>query len=164
MVRRAELPEVGTKYEFETKNGDKIAIVFLLTDKIQLYLLEKSCDEPCVVNLTPEEARRLGSILFGAVFTYERAQEREAVDVSFSALSDLRLSVHTYPVGRNLAGKSIGELAIRKKTGVTVIAVSRGGENIVNPPPSFVFQEGDVLVAMGEWHQLRSFEKEILGI
>jgi TrkA domain protein len=113
-----------------------------------------------MVNLTEEEARRIGSMLFGSLLI----SEKEAVDVAFSALSDLRISVHTYVVSKNLAGKSIGELAIRKKTGVTIIAVSREGKNIINPPPSFVFKEGDIIAAIGESHQLEVFEREILGI
>jgi K+:H+ antiporter subunit KhtT len=32
----------------------------------------------------------------------------------------------------------------------------------VNPPASFVFKEGDTLVAIGESDQLRQFEREIM--
>ncbi len=158
--RSIELPNVGTKYELETEEKDKIAIIFLKTGKIQFYILSKECDEPYVVNLTPAEARRLGNILTGAIFE----SMEESVEIAFSALADLRILVHTYKVGKNIAGKSIEELEIRKKTGVTIIAVSRKGKNIVSPPPSFVFEEGDIIVAIGEHDQIRAFEKEILGV
>ncbi len=88
--------------------------------------------------------------------------DRESVEFAFSALSDLRISVHTYVIGKIIAGKSIEDLQIRAKTGVTIIAVSRGENNIVNPPASFVFKEGDTLVAIGESDQLRQFEREIM--
>ena len=46
-------------------------------------------------------------------------------------------------------GKTIKELAIREKTGATVISVVRGNEHFPNPPLKFTFQEGDMLVLMG---------------
>jgi TrkA domain protein len=160
MVRSVELPGVGLKYEIETEKGDRIAVVFLLSGEIQLYLLEKGYDKPYVADLMAHEARRLGSILSGAIFE----TEKEAVEIAFSALSDLRISVHTYIIGKDLAGRSIGELAIRKRTGVTIIAISREGKNIVNPHPSIRFEEGDAIVVIGEHDQIKVFEREILGI
>jgi TrkA domain protein len=159
-IKSIELPGIGTKYEIETEKGDKVAVVFMDTGGIQLYILEKGKEAPSAAELNSWEARRLGSILTGAVIE----PEEEAVEIAFSALSDLRISIHTYIIGRKLEGKSIGELAIRRKTGVTIIAVAREGRNVVNPPPSFTFEEGDIVVAIGEHHQLKAFESEILGI
>jgi TrkA domain protein len=156
--RSVELPGVGTKYEIETESGDKIAVVFLTSGKIQLYVLEK--DHLAVIKLTGFEARRLGGILSGAILE----AEEEAVEVAFSALADIRLGIHTYRIDKRMAGKTIGELAIRKRTGVTIIAISRKGKNIVNPSPSVAFEEGDIIVAMGEHEQIKLFEKEFLGI
>ena len=47
------------------------------------------------------------------------------------------------------AGKTLGELDVRNKTGATVISVVRGEEHFPNPPPEFVFKEGDMIVLMG---------------
>ncbi len=44
---------------------------------------------------------------------------------------------------------SIGELNVRKRTGATVIAVSRDRETEVNPAPTFRFAIGDALVLLG---------------
>ncbi|MDD1673725.1 MAG: potassium transporter TrkA [Methanomicrobiales archaeon] len=158
--RSVELPGLGTKFELETEKGDKIAIVFLNSGHNQLYLQEKGKDLPQVANLSPTEARRLGSVLTGAVIE----AEKEAVEIGFSALSDMRIRVHTYLARKNLAGKRIGDLQVRTRSGATVIAVSRKGKNVINPPPSFTFEEGDILVIIGESEHLRVFEKEILGI
>jgi CPA2 family monovalent cation:H+ antiporter-2 len=46
-------------------------------------------------------------------------------------------------------GKTIKELAIREKTGATVISVVRGNEHFPNPSLKFTFQEGDMVVLMG---------------
>jgi Putative regulatory, ligand-binding protein related to C-terminal domains of K+ channels len=158
--RSVELPGLGTKFELETEKGDKIAVIFLNSGRNQLYMLEKGRDSAQVVDLSPVEARRLGSVLTGAVIE----AEKEAVEIGFSALQDMRIRVHTYIARRNLAGSCIGDLQIRTRTGATLIAVSRGGKNVINPPPTFTFQEGDILVIIGESEHLRIFEKEILGI
>jgi TrkA domain protein len=159
-IKSVDLPGIGTKYELETERGDKIAVVFMNSGRIQLYILEKGSKIPSAAELNAWETRRLGSILSGAIIE----PEEEAVEIAFSALSDLRISVHTYKVSRNVVGKSIGELAIRRKTGVTIIAVARKGRNVINPPPSFTFEEGDLVVAIGEHEQLKRFETEVLGV
>ena len=50
----------------------------------------------------------------------------------------------------HLAGKSIAELQIRKKTGVTIIAVRRSHEVFTNPEPDFRFRAGDIILFTGE--------------
>lgn len=52
-------------------------------------------------------------------------------------------------------GRTIKELAIREKTGATVISVVRGNEHFPNPPLKFAFQEGDMLVLMGIHAQVK---------
>lgn len=52
--------------------------------------------------------------------------------------------------GLHMVGKSIADLQVRKKTGVTVIAVRRGPEVFSNPPSDFSFRAGDVILFTGE--------------
>ena len=54
-------------------------------------------------------------------------------------------------------------MAIRKRTGVTIIALSRRGQSIISPPPETVFEEGDLIVVIGEREQIRACVEEILG-
>ena len=88
--------------------------------------------------------------------------EEEGVEIAFSALADLRIAVHTYIIGAKLAGKAIGDLDIRSRTGVTILAVSREGKNTVNPRPDFRFVAGDAVVVIGESDQIRAFEQEFM--
>ncbi len=158
-MRISELPEIGTKYEIESPKGDKVAVIFLTTGEIELYVLEAGAEKPSVTRLTSEEARRLGSVLTGAMLTIER----EDVEVSFSEISDIRINIHICPVTKGMVGKSIEDLAIRKRTGVTIIALSRRGRSIISPPPETVFEEGDLIVMIGEREQIKVCTKEILG-
>ncbi|HOP66371.1 MAG TPA: TrkA C-terminal domain-containing protein [Methanoregulaceae archaeon] len=157
-LRSINLPGIGTKYELETEKKDVVAVFFLKNGNIQMYTLPHDSSDPSVAELTSAEARRLGTILTGAIME----ADRESVEIAFSALSDLRISIHTYTIGKRMANKSLEELQIRARTGVTIIAVSRGEKNVINPPPSFVFHEGDTLVAIGETDQLKTFEREIM--
>jgi TrkA domain protein len=157
-LRSINLPGIGTKYELVTDKDDTVAIFFLKNGNIQMYTLPHDGQTPCVAELTTAEARRLGTIMTGAIME----ADKESVEIAFSALSDLRISIHTYVIGKSMAGRCIEDLQIRAKTGVTIIAVSRGDKNIVNPPPSFMFQEGDAVVAIGETDQLKTFERECM--
>ncbi|MDT8358227.1 MAG: TrkA C-terminal domain-containing protein [Methanomicrobiaceae archaeon] len=158
--RSLDLPGIGTKYQLETSAGDTVAIIYMKDGTIQLYTLPKGHSESSAIELSLNESRRLGSVLSGAIIE----SEKEGVQIAFSALSDLRISVHTYLIGKELAGKCIADLQVRKRSGATIIAVSRGETNVINPPPWFEFNEGDSVVVIGESIQLKQFEKEILGV
>ncbi len=99
-LRSLNLPGIGTKYELETEKKDIIAIFFLKSGNIQMYTLPHDSSTPCVAELTPPEARRIGAILSGAIME----ADKESVEIAFSALSDLRISVHTYIIGKHCAG------------------------------------------------------------
>jgi TrkA domain protein len=151
-----DLPGIGTKYEIEGKKG-KIAVVFLESGGLQLYIHESGCESPCCIELTVEEARRVGSVLTGSVFE----REEEGVEVSFPALADLKIAVHTYIIPKKISGKTIGELKIRSTTGATIIAISKKDRNIISPSPDTLLEEGDTVVVIGEKHQIENFEKMI---
>jgi TrkA domain protein len=152
------LPGVGTKYEFETDKGDTVAIFFTKTGTIQMYTLQKGCKTPSAAEMTPVEARRLGNILTGAIIE----ADQESVEIAFSALADLRVTIHSFLIPKSISGRTIEELQIRAKTGATVIAVCRHDRNIINPPPAFVFETGDAALVIGESDQIRMFEREIM--
>ena len=157
-LRSLNLPGVGTKYEFETDKGDTVAIFFTKTGTIQMYTLQKNCHTPSAAEMTPVEARRLGNILTGAIIE----ADQESVEIAFSALADLRITIHTFFVTPAVVGKSIEDLRIRARTGATVIAVCRHDHNIINPPPAFVFEAGDAALVIGESDQIKKFEREIM--
>ena len=61
--------------------------------------------------------------------------------------------------GSPMAGRSLAELDIRRKYDVTVLAVIRGGEPVVNPPGDFVLAPGDQLIVLGTREALSSLEE-----
>src|SRR5512137_2080636 len=112
-LRSLNLPGVGTKYEFETDKGDTVAVFFTKTGTIQMYTLQKGCESSSAAEMTPVEARRLGNILTGAIIE----ADQESVEVAFSALADLRITIHTFYIPAKIVGKTIEDLRNRAKTG-----------------------------------------------
>jgi len=60
--------------------------------------------------------------------------------------------------------KTIGELKLRKKTGVTIIAITREGRTEINPGPETPIQAEDVLVLLGGEEQIDRAIAEINGV
>jgi CPA2 family monovalent cation:H+ antiporter-2 len=65
-------------------------------------------------------------------------------------LPEIEMDGYKIPEGSYLIEKSIAELQVRKKTGVTIIAVRRGSEVFANPEPDFRFKAGDIMLFTGE--------------
>jgi CPA2 family monovalent cation:H+ antiporter-2 len=56
-----------------------------------------------------------------------------------------------------LAGRTIGELRIRPRTGASIVAVVRGGEVFTNPGADFAFAPGDAVSVLGVPDQRAAF-------
>lgn len=63
---------------------------------------------------------------------------------------------HYVAEGAAAAEKTIAELDVRRRTGVSILAVVRGNSPVTNPPPHFRVRVGDVLVLVGSHAQLES--------
>lgn len=59
-----------------------------------------------------------------------------------------------------MIGKSIKQLDIRKRTGISIVGIVSSGNNInSNPDSSYRFKSGDRLAVMGNQEQLTNFQK-----
>lgn len=65
--------------------------------------------------------------------------------------------------GSRAAGKSLGELQLRRETGVTIIAVIRNNETTVNPGAEFIIRAEDSLVLLGESEKLEEAVRGLQG-
>jgi CIC family chloride channel protein len=80
---------------------------------------------------------------------------------SVPGATDLRLA--QVPVPPHFVGRSLAELDIRKRFGISVLMVKRkeeGREELVDaaPTPEIIFRDGDVVLLMGPEKQVRRFE------
>jgi len=65
-------------------------------------------------------------------------------------LKDIETETYMIKEGSHVSGHSIKELHLRAETGVTIIAVQRGGEIHQNPSPDFVLKTGDIILLIGK--------------
>jgi len=61
------------------------------------------------------------------------------------------------PDNSPLAGRTIGELGVRTKSGASVVAIVRNGQVIANPGPDDSFEPGDLMGVLGTPEQRAAF-------
>ncbi|MEN8729571.1 MAG: cation:proton antiporter [Desulfuromonadales bacterium] len=71
----------------------------------------------------------------------------------------LDLSWEKVSVTSKLIGRSIEQLELRRKTGVTVVGILRDGNFVSNPAADFCFREGDLVAAVGSKSEFESFQE-----
>jgi len=62
---------------------------------------------------------------------------------------------------KRLAGKSLGQLNIRARFGITLAVIKRGKEINASPGAEDIIQEGDILVIIGDNASLDKFENHL---
>lgn len=147
-VYETDLPGVGRKFELELSDGSLASIVVHHDGRCELYRrADFHANGEKLLDLTGDEANKLGSILEGAYF--------ESVNVGELTvpLGDAFIEWVELPEGSAFAGTALREAGIRQQTGATVIAVQRGTETIPNPGPDVELAGGDLLVAIGTREQ-----------
>lgn len=150
-----QLPGVGVRYSFTTAQGGRIAIVQHEEGRSELYYFAgPDREEPTVViRLEPHEARQAGSIMSGA---YERPRIVEELEIAFGELVIEWIHV---PDDSPLVGRTIAESAVRKRTGITVIAILREPHPVAAAQPEDEIRKGDTLVTVGRPEQYPRFRQ-----
>jgi CPA2 family monovalent cation:H+ antiporter-2 len=71
------------------------------------------------------------------------------LDSGLRHLHDFEISTFRLHEGAPLAGKSLAQVALRKKYGVTVLAIRRNSQMLPNPEPEMLLKAGYLLIVMG---------------
>ncbi|WP_432076210.1 cation:proton antiporter regulatory subunit [Streptomyces wuyuanensis] len=143
-VNEVLLPGVGMRYEFATREGDRMSVVALRSGEFELMTYEGvDADEARrVFRLTREEADVLAEIL-GAPRIAERFAD---LTKEVPGLSAGQIEVRA---GGPFVDRLLGETRARTRTGASIVAIVRGEEVIPSPGPGQVLRAGDVLVVIG---------------
>jgi len=78
-------------------------------------------------------------------------------------LKEAQIATVTIAAGSPANGKLIRELALRTRTGASIVAIERAGANIVNPGPDEELQVGDQVVLLGNPQHLDAARRDLLG-
>ena len=68
-------------------------------------------------------------------------------------------SIVELPAPRSWVGKTLKELDVRAKLGVNILAVRRDGKMDVSPASDLDFQDGDIIVVLGDTKALDTIQK-----
>ncbi|MBF7083873.1 cation:proton antiporter regulatory subunit [Desulfallas sp. Bu1-1] len=158
-IKEAELPGLGKKFEVSLDNGDRVVIVIHDEGTREVYHFPEGEDDALSsVTMTDQEARQVGSIISGSFYQPRLLEKLE------TAVADLRIEWLEVKENSRVAGKSIGDLGLRKNHGIIVIAViedklrGRKGHARINPGPSYIFTPGHTIVAAGIKEKMDLFE------
>ena len=129
------LPGVGDRLDLHDEDGATLSVIRRKDGRLELHQGAQ------VTVLGPLEARALGVFASGHLVLRPELLARTA-----TVLGGLEFDWITVPADAKAVGRSIEELAIRRRTGVTIVAILRGSLPVVDPDPQQRIQAGDELV------------------
>jgi TrkA domain protein len=152
--KQTDLPGIGKRFTMKLASGQIVSIIIHHSGKREIYVLDSDGDVECTLTLTDEEAREMGMVLAGAFYQPVAGDKMELL------LKQMVMEWVELPSDSPLVGKTLAEADVRRKTGVIVIGVVRNNEMIPAPDPKiFVFQPGDIVIAVGNREQIDNFIK-----
>lgn len=143
-VEVTPLPGIGTRQDFVSRAGRRIGVITYRDGRSELIVSKQDDPDACVASipLSSEEAATLANLL-GAPHLVAQLEEQH---------QDL-LGVTTrqvpMPHRSPYENRTLGDTAMRTRTGVSVVAVVRNGTVYPSPGPEFSFAPADMLIVVG---------------
>ncbi|SDC96765.1 cation:proton antiporter regulatory subunit [Rhodococcus tukisamuensis] len=153
-VEVTPLPGIGIRKDFETTTGRRIGVVSHRDGGTDLIISKRDDPDACMASipLSSDEAGVLANLLGAPQLVAQlREEHRELAGINTRQLP----IVDDSPFD----GRTLGETALRTRTGVSVVAVMRAGHAYPSPTPDFNLTAGDLLVAVGTADGLDSATK-----
>ena len=112
------------------------------------------------VNISATEIQRFTDAIRKELYAplYQTHNEYQTVAQLQNAARLLELTWLTLPPDSPFIARTIQELKIRNRTGVSVVGVIRDGELYPNPDANYQFAVGDLVAVMGNMQQLAAFQ------
>lgn len=143
-VEQTRLPGVGVRHDFETRGRRRVGVIAHRVGHRELIIYGE--DDPDAVaetvRLDADDAYTLAELL-GA------SRVSQAVDAIRQSVEGLALD--WVPIADDwwASGHTIAESQMRRRTGVSIVAIIRGDETIPSPEPSQELRAGDTVVVVG---------------
>lgn len=81
--------------------------------------------------------------------------------LDYLELSD-QYSIIEFVANEKMSERTLLELDIRKKYGITIVAIKRDKEIIVSPQSKEIIRQGDILIAIGDVNNLEKFKRKVV--
>jgi TrkA domain protein len=153
-VEVTPLPGIGVRKDFAIRGGRRIGVVTHRDGKIELIISKSDDPDACLAELplTPDEAGALANLLGAPQLVAQLTEEhRDLPGINTRQLPIVQ--------GSPYDGRTLGDTALRTRTGVSVVAVMRAGQVHPSPAPDFTLTAGDLMVTVGTSEGLDSAVK-----
>lgn len=142
-VQETQLPGVGIRYDFVTKEGDRVGVLVHRSGRRELLLYARDDPDSCraVIRLELDDTRTLADLL-GASHVSEKLAAMQQIE-------GLNIDWLTVPPSAKAAGRTLRDAALRSESGVSIVAIVRGNETVPSPAPDFTIEAGDTAVVVG---------------
>lgn len=150
-VEVTPLPGIGVRKDFALRNGRRVGVVTHRDGHIELIVSKSDDPDACLASLalSNDEAGTLANLLGAPQLVAQLTEEHRDVP---------GINTRQLPIKANAPfdGRTLGDTALRTRTGVSVVAVMRAGQVHPSPKPDFTFTAGDLLVTVGTSEGLES--------
>jgi len=155
-IERVDLPGIGVRTDVITVGGRRVSVVSQRSGERDLALFD--ADDPDAstdsIPLTDDEAAALAELL-GASISMSR----------LTTLGERAIGLFTeeisLPIDSKFVGRPMGDTKARTLTSSSIVAISRGSQVVASPTPDVIFEQGDVIVAVGTRKGLDALSKLI---
>ncbi len=143
-VQTTVLPGIGLRYDLELQDGRRVGVMAYPSGRREVALYSAEDPDACeaLIPLVGSEANAIAEIL-GAPRIVEHLADMHR---SVAGLTTRQIVM---PPESPYANTTLGETHARTVTGCSVVAVVRGTTVHASPEPTFQFEPGDVVVAVG---------------
>lgn len=156
-VSHTHLPGVGDRYDLDLRSHRRMGVIAHKTGKRELLVYDVDDPDACreTVRLDDDEGHALADLLGG---TTVAEQAQAAVDIAGMTIDWVAV-----PERSPAAGRTLGELDLRERTGAIVVALVRGGRTIPAPGPDEHVEAGDTAVVVGPADAVSRAESQLTG-
>ena len=138
------LPGVGVRYDFVTEVGQRIGVISRHSGRRELIIYREDDPDSTAASLHLAESDRVAlvELLGGSQVTQSLADLQQRVEGL--AIDWLGLSAGWFADGRTIA-----DTQMRRRTGVSIVAILRAAQTVPSPEPSEGLRAGDTVVVVG---------------
>ena len=143
-VSETDMPGVGVRFDLDTDSGRSVGVVVHHTGRRDLVIYdERDTDRACEsVELTENEGHTLGELLGNSPML-------ERLDEALHQLEDIVISWTEIDSKSPLAGLTLAEASLRKRTGAGIVALITDSGSIPIPGGDDRLEAGDTAVVVG---------------
>lgn len=143
-IEETRLPGVGVRHDFRTRSGRRIGVITHRGGDRDLLIYDEDDPDRCreTVRLDDQDLHAVADLL-GA------SQVRDRVAAIQQSVEGL--TIDWIPIRESSAARqrTIGDTQLRRRTGVSIVAIVRGGDTLPSPGPDARLDEGDTAVVVG---------------